>query len=78
MSSGTTNRKRRGYHGWIPAHPEFYKHYTRRSLKHISRRNEQEAQEHTPAVQTFKEAIESDAEMLDLFNQVFLQAPEEN
>lgn len=77
MSSGATNRKRHGYHGWIPAHPEFYKHYTRRCLKDISGRKEQAAQ-HTPAVQAFKEAIESDAEMLDLFNQVFLQAPEEN
>jgi len=78
MSSGPTSTKRHGYHGWIPAHPEFYKHYTRRCLEEISDQQKREARELTPPVQAFKEAIESDPEMLDLFNQVFLQAPEEN
>ena len=77
MSSRPANTKRHGYHGWIPRHPEFYKHYTRGCLKDISRRNKTMS-DLSDTVQAFKDAIESDPEMVDLFTQVFLQAPEEN
>ena len=75
MSSDPTNTKRHGYRGWIPRHPEFYKHYTRRCIKGVSNRKRAGL---TPAVQAFQQNIESDPEMVDLFTQVFLQAPKEN
>ncbi|KAJ3838582.1 phosphatidylserine decarboxylase [Lentinula raphanica] len=60
------------YGGWIPANPGVWEAFFNDLLRKIDR-----SKAHVPAVQAFKDAVDADPELVDLFGQTFLQvAPE--
>ncbi|KAI0069295.1 phosphatidylserine decarboxylase [Artomyces pyxidatus] len=67
------------YGGWLPAHPDIHTSFIAKHVKHAKRAVQSKAPvTHIPAVQVFKEAIESDPVMKTLFDQIFLQVSEKN
>lgn len=64
----------RRYTGWLPSYPEIYDSFV---LKHVTLAAKA-THAHIPAVQRFKEAIESDPLLIGLFNQIFLQVSKKN
>ncbi|KAI0069279.1 phosphatidylserine decarboxylase [Artomyces pyxidatus] len=67
------------YGGWLPAHPEIHTSFIAKHVKLARRAVLSDATiAHLPAVQAFKDAIESDPVMKSLFDQIFLQASSKN
>jgi phosphatidylserine decarboxylase len=65
----------RRYTGWLPSNPEIYDSFV---AKHVDLANRAANRAHKDPVQKFKEAIESDPIMKDLFHQIFLQVSKKN
>ncbi|KAJ3900638.1 phosphatidylserine decarboxylase [Lentinula edodes] len=61
------------YGGWIPANPAVYDAFFNDLLREIDPKKA-----HVPAVQNFKDNINADPELVDLFEQVFLQVSPES
>ncbi|KAI0045727.1 hypothetical protein FA95DRAFT_1573597 [Auriscalpium vulgare] len=66
------------YGGWLPSHPEIHTSFLAKHVKLAKRAVLDSAAEHLPAVQEFKDAIEGDAIMKSLFDQIFLQVSDKN
>ncbi|KAJ3827426.1 phosphatidylserine decarboxylase [Lentinula raphanica] len=56
------------YGGWIPANPAVWEAFFDDLLGNID-----PCKDHVPAVQAFKDAVNADPELVDLFDQTFLQ-----
>ncbi|KAK0211512.1 phosphatidylserine decarboxylase [Armillaria fumosa] len=65
------------YGGWLPANPAVHKSF----IQHLAQRSataHRAKATHTEPVAKFQAAINADPEMVDLWNQIFLQASPEN
>ncbi|KAK0474029.1 phosphatidylserine decarboxylase [Armillaria luteobubalina] len=65
------------YGGWHPANPAIYESFIQDLLMRGTARYKAKAT-HTDAVTKFQAAMNADLEMVDLWNQIFLQAAPEN
>ncbi|KAK0431383.1 phosphatidylserine decarboxylase [Desarmillaria tabescens] len=65
------------YGGWLPANPAIHKSFIRHAIQLSAPRHRTRAA-HTEPVANFQAAINADPEMVDLWNQIFLQASTEN
>ncbi|KAK0211513.1 phosphatidylserine decarboxylase [Armillaria fumosa] len=65
------------YGGWHPANPAIYESFIQDLIKRSAPRHRARAA-HTESVAKFEAAINADPEMVDLWNQIFLQASPEN
>lgn len=67
------SRRMRRYAGWLPAHPAIHREFLRKHHEH-GRTRMRSRSKHCSAVAHFKAAILADRVMVELFEQVFLQA----
>lgn len=67
--------KFRRYTGWLPSNPEIYDTFI---AKHVALASGRLGHKHQDAVQKFEEAIQGDAIMKGLFEQIFLQVSPKN
>ncbi|KAK0496269.1 phosphatidylserine decarboxylase [Armillaria luteobubalina] len=65
------------YGGWYPANPAIYESFIQ-DLANQSAPRQRARAAHTDSVAKFEAAINADPEMVDLWNQIFLQASPEN
>ncbi|KAF9055759.1 phosphatidylserine decarboxylase [Panaeolus papilionaceus] len=67
------SRRMRRYAGWLPAHPAIHREFLHKHHEH-GRTRMRSRSKHCSAVAHFKAAILADRVMVELFEQVFLQA----
>lgn len=65
------------YGGWLPSNPHVHRSFLNHSARLASHRKAVRAA-HIDPVSKFDHAIKSDHEMMELFNQIFLQVAPEN
>lgn len=67
------------YGGWLPSKPEILSSFIEQHVKLALAVDPSDTPtQHLPAVQEFKEIIQGDAVMKDLFDQIFLQVSKLN
>lgn len=67
------------YGGWLPSNPEILSSFIEKHIKLAQEITLSDTHtQHLPVVQEFKEIVEGDAVMADLFDQMFLQVSKLN
>ena len=75
MSYSTSQLRK--YTGWLPSNPKVRDSFIKKHVD-LATKHQKTFAQYQPAVQKFKEAMQGDPDMKDLFNQMFLQASPKN